>query len=184
MVHAQLFPGEENSGRLVSLLRQRAKEISKAKGQPLIISDGPPGIGCPVISAMSGVNLAAIITEPTPSGLHDLERIVSLCDHFRIPVAVIINKCDLNAKITQQIEASGRRRDYSVAAKLPHDPVFVHAMVHGQTVTEYSDGALVRQLKQAWDHIFALATDSLDSKLKVQRLRSAGFADQKIRLKA
>lgn len=157
MVHAQLFPGEENSGRLVAMLRQRAKELAQAQGQPLILSDGPPGIGCPVISSLSGVNLAVIVTEPTPSGLHDIERIVSLCDHFKIPVAVIINKCDLNANITQEIEASCRQRDDSVVVKLPHDPVFVHAMVQGKAVTEYSDGAVARQIRRAWDRILTLS---------------------------
>ncbi len=180
MVHAQLFPGEENSGRLVALLRQKAKEMAKAQGQSLIISDGPPGIGCPVISAISGVDLAVIVTEPTPSGLHDLERIVSLCDHFKIPVTVIINKCDLNTEIAQEIEASCRRRDYSVAAKLPHDPVFVHAMVQGKTVTEYSDGNLVRQLKQGWDHILALAIVCAGSKFKAQKSKLVDLADQTV----
>ncbi len=157
MMHAQLFPGEENSGRLVALLRQKAKEMAKAQAQPLILSDGPPGIGCPVISAVSGVDLAVIVTEPTPSGLHDMERIVSLCHHFKIPTAVIINKCDLNDRITSEIESYCHQHDHRVVAKLPHDPLFVHAMVQGATVTEYSDGNLVQQLKQGWDYIFALA---------------------------
>jgi MinD superfamily P-loop ATPase len=131
--------------------------MAQAQAQPLILSDGPPGIGCPVISSLSGVNLAVIVTEPTPSGLHDLERIVDLCGHFKIPVAVIINKCDLNADITQKIEASCRKRDDSVVAKIPHDPVFVHAMVQGKAVTEYSDGATAQQIRRTWDHIMALA---------------------------
>lgn len=157
MVHAQLFPGEENSGRLVAVLRQRAKEMAKAQAQPLILSDGPPGIGCPVISSLSGVNLAVIVTEPTPSGLHDLERIVSLCDHFKIPVAVIINKYDLNEKITREIEAFCRERDDRVVAKLPHDPVFVHAMLEGRAVTEYANGQISQRISRAWDHILALS---------------------------
>ncbi|MGD9369077.1 MAG: ATP-binding protein [Desulfobacteraceae bacterium] len=157
MVHAQLFPGEENSGRLVAVLRQRAKEMAQARAQPLILSDGPPGIGCPVISSLSGVNLAVIVTEPTPSGLHDLERIVSLCDHFKIPVAVIINKYDLNEKMTQVIEAFCGGRDDSVVAKLPHDPVFVHAMLEGRAVTEYANGNISQRIRRAWDHILALS---------------------------
>jgi MinD superfamily P-loop ATPase len=168
MVHAQLFPGEENSGRLVALLRQKAKEMAKAQGQSLILSDGPPGIGCPVISATSGVDLAVIVTEPTPSGVHDMERIVSLCDHFKVPVAVVINKCDLNAQIAREIETYCHRRDDRVAAQLPHDPVFVHAMVQGKAVTEFADGELVRQLKLAWDYIFALAIARWGAKFNVQ----------------
>ena len=157
MLHAQLFPAEENSGRLVALLRQKAKEIAKAQGMPLILSDGPPGIGCPVISALSGVHLAVIVTEPTPSGLHDMERIVSLCDHFTIPVAVIINKSDLNGQISAQIRSVCRQRGYSVVAELPHDPVFVHAMVQGKTVTEFSDSAISQEIGRAWRHIAELA---------------------------
>jgi MinD superfamily P-loop ATPase len=153
MVHAQLFPGEENSGRLVALLRQRAKEMAKDRKEPLILADGPPGIGCPVISALSGINLAVIVTEPTPSGLHDLERIASLCDHFSVPVAVVINKFDLSAVMTEQIESFCDKRNHNVVARLPHDPVFVHAMVHGNAVTEYADGDSVRQIRQAWDAI-------------------------------
>lgn len=165
MVHAQLFPGEENSGRLVAVLRQRAKEMARTQAQPLILSDGPPGIGCPVISSLSGVNLAVIVTEPTPSGIHDLERIVSLCDHFNIPVAVIINKYDLSDKITQEIEAFCRERDDSLVAKLPHDPVFVHAMLEGKAVTEYASGHISQQIRRAWDHILALSISCLGKKV-------------------
>jgi MinD superfamily P-loop ATPase len=164
MVHAQLFPGEENSGRLVAVLRQRAKEMAQAQAQPLILSDGPPGIGCPVISSLSGVNLAVIVTEPTPSGIHDLERIVSLCDHFKVPVAAIINKYDLNEKLAQEIETFCRERDDSVVAKLPHDPVFVHAMLEGKAVTEYANGSVSQQIRRAWDHILALSISCLGKK--------------------
>lgn len=157
MIHAQLFPGEENSGRLVALLRQKAKVLAQAQGQPLIISDGPPGIGCPVISAITGVNLAVVITEPTPSGFHDFERIISLCDHFNIPVAVIINKADLNIDIAQKIEKFCGERNHSVVAKLPHAAEFVHAMVHGRAITEHTDGPMTGQIRLAWDHIIALA---------------------------
>lgn len=166
MLHAQLFPGEENSGRLVALLRQKAREIAKAQDLSLIISDGPPGIGCPVISAVSGVDLAVIVTESTPSGLHDMERIISLCRHFNIPVAVMINKCDLNRRMTAAIETYCRQHDYPVVAKLPHDPLFVHAMVQGATVTEYSDGKLVQKLKECWDYLFALTLAQWGAKKK------------------
>jgi MinD superfamily P-loop ATPase len=157
MVHAQLFPGEENSGRLVALLRKTANEMARITKESLILSDGPPGIGCPVISALSGVHLAVIVTEPTPSGIHDLERIASLCDHFSVPVAVIVNKFDLSATMTREIEAFCLERDHRVVARLPHDPVFVHAMVQGNTVTEYTDGEAGRQIRQAWDAILSLS---------------------------
>jgi MinD superfamily P-loop ATPase len=157
MLHAQLFPAEENSGRLVALLRQKAKAIAKARGIPLILSDGPPGIGCPVISALSGVDLAMVITEPTPSGFHDMERIASLCVHFNIPIGVIINKADLNGRITEKIRSVCRQKGFAVAAELPHDPVFVQSMVEGKTVTEFSSGAVSRAVKQAWACIVDLA---------------------------
>jgi MinD superfamily P-loop ATPase len=164
MVHAQLFPGEENSGRLVALLRQTAKDMAKSRKNPLIISDGPPGIGCPVISALSGADLAVIVTEPTPSGLHDLGRIESLCGHFSIPVAVMINKFDLSATLTGQIEAFCRERNHRVVARLPHDPLFVLAMVQGKAITEYTDGDSVRRIRQAWEAILSLANGSTTSK--------------------
>jgi MinD superfamily P-loop ATPase len=157
MLHAQLFPGEENSGRLVALLRQKAKTMAQARKEAFILSDGPPGIGCPVISALSGVDLAVIITEPTPSGHHDLERVASLCDHFKIPVAAMINKSDLSARLTKEIEALCAERGYGVVAKLPYDPVFVQAMMQAKAVTEISNGRAARRIRQAWDHIVALA---------------------------
>jgi MinD superfamily P-loop ATPase len=166
MVHAQLFPGEDNSGRLVAELRQEAKAMAKARQQTLILSDGPPGIGCPVISAISGVNLAVIVTEPTPSGRHDMERIVSLCDHFNVPVAVVINKADLNTEIARMIKITCRRRNYSVVAELPHDNQFIHAMVQGKAITEYSEGCTFQLIKQAWERILSLA-DGRHSDMKV-----------------
>jgi len=162
MAHAQLFPAQENSGRLVALLRQQAKNLAQEQGIQLILSDGPPGIGCPVISSLSGVHMAVVVTEPTPSGLHDMARVTDLCDHFQVPVAVIINKCDLNPDIAEQIETQCLQKGYSVIARLPHDPDFVHAMVQGQAITEFSSGDTVGQIKTAWESILALAklTDS------------------------
>ena len=165
MVHAQLFPAQENSGRLVALLRQKARGLAKARGEHLILADGPPGIGCPVISALSGVRLAVIVTEPTPSGLHDMARITDLCDHFRIPVAVIINKCDLNQAMVERIQAQCRQKGFAMVAQLPHDADFVHAMVGAQTVTEYSNGDTARRIKDAWEQIFALAMDTKQKSL-------------------
>jgi MinD superfamily P-loop ATPase len=157
MAHAQLFPAEENSGRLVALLRQQAKNLAQEQGINLILSDGPPGIGCPVISSLSGVHLAVVVTEPTPSGLHDMKRVTDLCDHFQVPVAVIVNKCDLNPEIAEQIETRCLQKGYTVVAQLPHDVDFVHAMVQGRTITEFSSSDTVRQVKMAWESILALA---------------------------
>ena len=156
LVHAQLFPGEENSGRLVALLRQKAKAMAKSKGLALILSDGPPGIGCPVISSLSGVSLAVMVTEPTLSGIHDMERITDLCGHFKIPIAVIINKCDINEKMTRRIKTQCRQKAFAVVAQIPYDSNFIHAMVQGKTMTEYSNGATAMLIRQAWRKIIDL----------------------------
>jgi MinD superfamily P-loop ATPase len=137
----------------------------------LILSDGPPGIGCPVISALSATDAAIIVTEPTPSGRHDLERTVELCRHFSIQTAVIINKNNLAQKISDTIIEYCRTSDIPVIASLPHDLVFTEAMVHGQTVTEYSDDTLTATLKDAWQAILDLA-------VKRQSERAAMNIDQ------
>ncbi len=157
MVHAQLFPGEENSGRLVMVLKQQARELAKARGMDLILCDGTPGIGCPVISSLSGTHLAVAVTEPTPSGRHDLERVVELCSHFRVAVAVIINKYDLNPEEVAKIESYCRERNYPVLARLPHDPVVTKAMLQGLVVTELPDTDFSREVKHTWERIEELA---------------------------
>lgn len=158
MVHAQLFPAEENSGRLVALLRQQARAMAKAKGLDLILSDGPPGIGCPVISALSGTDLAVIVTEPSVSGRHDLERVLELCNHFNIPAGVIINKCDLNLEQAEGIEAYCKTNHLSLIGKLPHDMAFTEAMIQRLAITEYSSNAVRETVEAVWNNILTLAT--------------------------
>lgn len=153
MVHAQLRPGEENSGKLVTLLRQKAKEKADEKGFELILSDGPPGIGCPVISAVGGTHLAVIVTEPTPSGRHDLERVIGLCHHFQTPTGVIINKFDLNLEQTRQIEIWCDENELPIFARIPHDESFTRAMVQGQVITEYEQNGLTDVIQQAWNNV-------------------------------
>lgn len=157
MVHAQLFPGEENSGRLVTLLRQEARRLAKESGTELILCDGAPGIGCPVISSLSGTDLAVVVTEPTPSGRHDLERVLQLCAYFRVPAGVIINKYDLNADQTEAIEAYCAEHGLALLARLPHDPAITKAMVQGLAITEYQEDGLSLDLKKAWEEICMLA---------------------------
>jgi MinD superfamily P-loop ATPase len=157
LVHAQLFPGEENSGRLVMVLKQQARELAKACEAGLVICDGAPGIGCPVISSLSGTNLAVGVTEPTPSGRHDLERVADLCKHFQVSFAVIINKADLNPDETTRIEAFCRAGGYPVLARLPHDPIVTRAMIEGLVVTEVDETGFSRELRQAWGRIADLA---------------------------
>lgn len=157
LVHAQLFPGGENSGLLVTRLKREARRIAGEQGLSLILSDGAPGIGCPVISSLAGITLAVVVTEPTPSGRHDLERVCGLCDHFRTPVAVIINKHDLNPAEDARIEAFCRDRGYELVARLPHDPMVTAAMVQRKVITEMADNGFTHTLRQAWSRIADLA---------------------------
>jgi MinD superfamily P-loop ATPase len=157
LVHAQLFPGAENSGRLVMVLKQQARELAKARGADLVLCDGAPGIGCPVISSLSGAHLAVAVTEPTPSGRHDLERVAELCGHFQTPLAVIINKYDLNPEETSRIAAFCRDQSFPELARLPHDLAVTRAMVQGLVVTELPETDFSRELGRAWTRIEELA---------------------------
>ncbi len=157
MVHAQLYPGQENSGRLVTLLKQEARRLAEAQGRTLILCDGAPGIGCPVISSLAGTKLAVIVTEPTPSGRHDLERVAALCDHFRIKVGVLVNKCDLNPTEAAAIQALCQERGYVHLGDLPHDPLVTQAMVQRKAVTEISDASFGQAVRAIWKRIEALA---------------------------
>jgi MinD superfamily P-loop ATPase len=157
LVHAQLFPAEENSGKLVAILRRQAKSLAQENGLDLIIADGPPGIGCPVISSLAGASFAVIVSEATPSGRHDLERITKLCRHFRVPAGVIINKYDLNLLQTRHIEAYCLENGWEILGRLPHEPSVTRAMLAGQTITEYEAGEFAEQLRQVWTQIEVIA---------------------------
>ena len=154
LVHAQLYPGEENSGRLVALLKDEARKTAKSMGHEIMLADGAPGIGCPVISSLSGTDLAVFVTEPTPSGLHDLERVAALCDHFRVKGTVVINKFDLNTDVTEQIESFCDQHGYPVAGRVPHTDAVTAAMVERQTVTEY-DSAIYTAFAGIWNNILS-----------------------------
>lgn len=137
MVHAHLGIGEENSGKLVSLIRKQAREMAEQGDIGLIITDGPPGIGCPVIASITGASAVLIVVEPTLSGLHDMQRVADLAAHFRIPAMVCINKYDLNSDMTSVIEAETKKRKLMMVGRIPFDPAFTRSMVNGQTVMEY-----------------------------------------------
>ena len=156
MVHAQLFPGEENSGRLVTLLKQKARAMAEERGLDLVLCDGTPGIGCPVISSMAGTDLAVIVTEPTPSGLHDLKRVAELCDRFRTKVAVLVNKWDVNPGMTGEIERWSVGKGYTLAGRFPHDRAVVDAMLERKAVTETDNPELSRIIKSSWAGVLAL----------------------------
>jgi MinD superfamily P-loop ATPase len=153
--HARLGIAEENSGKLVALVRQNAKLIAEKEVLDYIITDGPPGIGCPVISSLSGASLALLVTEPTLSGIHDLERVIGVCRHFGIPVLVCINKYDINEENTHQIEDYCYKEGIEVAAKIPFDNVVTKAIVHGLPVVEYSSNKVTQQIKELWQIISA-----------------------------
>ena len=151
-VHAQLYPGQENSGRLVTLLKQKARELAKAQGHDLVLCDGSPGVGCPVISSLSGAHLAVAVVEPTPSGRHDFGRVAALCDHFRIPVAILINKADLNTEEADAIVRLADEKGYTVAGRLPFSPDVTNAMIQRKALTE-TDSPLATALAEAWGRI-------------------------------
>ncbi len=150
MVHAQLDPGQENSGKLVALLKTKARDRAVELGIDLVLSDGAPGIGCPVISSLSQATLALLVTEPTPSGLHDLERVAELCRHCRIRTTVVINKADLGPDYREAIEAFCRARAIPVAGHLPFDLAVPGAMVRAQAVTEGPGTPFGAQVRRIW----------------------------------
>lgn len=153
MIHAQLFPGQENSGRLVALLKNEARQRAEALGLSIILCDGAPGIGCPVISSLSGASMAVLITEPTPSGRHDLERVAELCGHFRIPCGVIINKCDLNIEMSEKIQGLCDKQGYPLLGMLPYDDTVVRAMLQAKCVTELPVSPFSENLRGIWERI-------------------------------
>lgn len=155
LVHAKLGIVQQNSGKLVALIRQQAKRIAEEQGFDYIISDGPPGIGCPVISSLSGANLALLVTEPTLSGIHDLERVVGVCRHFGVPVLVCINKCDINEENAVKIERWCLEQGLEIAGKIPFSNVFTESIVKRIPVVENRADGVVRQIKLLWDRIIS-----------------------------
>jgi MinD superfamily P-loop ATPase len=150
LCHARLGIGQENSGKLVALVRQNARLIVERDNLDYVITDGPPGIGCPVISALSGANVALLVTEPTLSGIHDLERVIGVCRHFGVPVLVCINKWDINEENTDRIEGYCGAERIEVAARISFDNAMTEAIVQGLPVVEYTDGKITQQIKELW----------------------------------
>jgi len=153
LVHARLGIAQENSGKLVAMVRQQAKQIAEEQSLEYIISDGPPGIGCPVISSLSGASVALLVTEPTLSGIHDLERVLGVCRHFGVPAVVCINKHDLNEENTRQIEGYCTSQGIGMAARIPFDNAFTEAVVRGLPVVEYSQGEVTHRIESLWQRI-------------------------------
>jgi len=153
LFHAHLFAGQENSGKLVTLVKQQGRLQAMDSDADLLIVDGPPGIGCPVISASAGADLALLVVEPTVSGIHDLERILGTTDHFGVPAMVCINKADLNQARADEIAGFCAAQGIEVVGRLPFDQVVTKAMVQGQPVTAYSDGPVTAALKVMYRRI-------------------------------
>jgi MinD superfamily P-loop ATPase len=154
MVHARLGIAEENSGKLVTLVRQQARQLAEERGLDLILTDGPPGVGCPVIATVGGATSVVIVAEPTVSGIHDMARAIDLCRHFKVPVMVCINKFDLNPDNSNTIERMAREGGLPVVGRVPFDQAFTRAMVQGKTLLEYDGtGAAGVHLRQVWENI-------------------------------
>jgi len=153
LVHARLGIAEENSGKLVTLVRQNAQVVAKNNNFELIIVDGPPGIGCPLIATLSGANLAVVVTEPTLSGLHDLQRVIKVAQHFGVKTVVIINKYDINLENSAKIEDWCKETNISVIGKIHFDNIITEALVKGVPVVEYSDNTVTKEIKNIWQKI-------------------------------
>ena len=153
MVHARLGVAQENSGKLVAVVRKNAREIAQKNDLKLVMVDGPPGIGCPVIASITGVDLVVIITEPTFSAISDLKRVLGLTQHFRIRSVVLINKHDINSDNTKSIEEFCKQEDVEVIGKLPFDNVFTEAMIEGKNVIEHSNSPVVEKIKAIWGKV-------------------------------
>lgn len=164
MVHARLGIAEENSGRLVAQVRHRAGELADALKQALILGDGPPGTGCPVIAAVSGTDLVVIVTEPTVSGVHDMERVMQLAAHFGVPAVVVINKVDLNQEQAERIEAIANAHGSTVIGRIPFDHVVNDALMAGKTVIEYGTGNAAEAIRRVWAKLQVALTASRQQK--------------------
>ena len=156
MVHAKLDIGEENSGKLVTVVRNMARNIAEKEDYPYVIIDGPPGIGCPVTSAITGVDAVLIVTEPTMSGIHDMERVLSVARHFNTRPFVLINKYDLNEEMAEKIEEYCREEDVPLVGKIAFDREITDAMVQGNSVVQYNpEGRTAREIRSAWEKVKA-----------------------------
>ena len=153
MVHAKLGIAKENSGKLVTLVRQNAKRIAEGENKDYVIIDGPPGIGCPVIASLANVDLALIITEPTLSGIHDMERVAEVTRHFGIYTKVVINKYDINLKNTQNIQKICQNKAIEILAQLPFSENVSRSLVKGMPIVEFCNDQIARDITVLWEKI-------------------------------
>lgn len=154
MSHALLKPGESNSGKLVTLVRQNAKVLAEREKSALIIIDGPPGIGCPVIASVAGVDAGLLVTEPTLSGIHDLKRAIQLLRHFNVKPFVCVNMYDVNVENTDRISRFCEENGIKVIGRIPFNPVVTEAVVNGKTIIEYSPKCNVAmEIADMWNRL-------------------------------
>lgn len=153
MAHARLKTAEEASGKLITMVRESAKELCEKEEKDLIIIDGPPGIGCPVISSITGVDMVLVVTEPTLSAVQDLKRIIGVAKHFKIPASVCINKYNINLQNSEDIEKFCNENSIDIVGKIPYDKVFTEAMVKGKNVIEFQEKEISNKIEKMWKKI-------------------------------
>ncbi len=158
MIHARLKIGADNSGKLVAKVKRMAREAAAAQGKDWVLVDGSPGVGCPVVSSLSGASLVVLVTEPTVSGLHDLRRVYKLVKMFGIAAGCIINKADLNAKVSRELREFLENEEIPILTEIPYDERFTSAITQGRTIVEW-DPDLARLLGDCWKKITELAGD-------------------------
>jgi MinD superfamily P-loop ATPase len=153
LVHAHLGIAEGNSGKLVTVIKKKSREIANDKGYDLVIVDGSPGTGCPVIATLSGAALVLIVTEPTVSGMHDLQRVYMLARHFNVKTAVCVNKADINPGNVAAIKEYCSSNGIPVFEEIPYDTDVTLAQIAGKSVVEYSNGPAARAIETIWNCI-------------------------------
>jgi len=158
-VHAKLGIGEENSGKLVTEIRRKATEIALEKSLDYIIIDGSPGIGCPVIASLTGTDMAIVITEPSLSGIHDMERVIQMAEHFKIKTACCINKFDLNKKNSNQIENWCQKKSIPFLGKISYDEDVTNSMLQGMPLVEYTEHSVSGEIKHIWEKLALLVKE-------------------------
>ena len=164
MLHAQLGIAEENSGKLVSLIRKEAKRIAAEQSRDLIIVDGSPGIGCPVIASIAGADLVLAVAEPTIAAQHDLDRVAELTEHFKIPTVVCINKYDINVKIAKAIEKEALERNLKVVGKIAYDIAVTKAQIAARSIIEYSSNGLKEQIVSLWESVLDMLRETANTR--------------------
>ncbi|MFW9830815.1 MAG: ATP-binding protein [Candidatus Thorarchaeota archaeon] len=154
MAHALLLAGESNSGKLVTRVRELAAELAKMHGKNLIFVDGSPGIACSAISAIKGATAGLVITEPTKAAIHDMERVLELFHHFKLPVMVIINKADLNLHRSKKIRTYCQQQNVPLVGEIPYDPIMYKAVVAGQSIIDFAPSCTIsKNLKTIWNTV-------------------------------